>query len=170
MQNTIRFVKPCITCQKHCSKLPRLPVQQADIVDRPFDKVAIDIVGPLTVTDNKCRYILVDTATRWPEAVPLREIRTHSHRQQVPIYIGRYCNQMARSSAAERNTHCRRRICTFQYLFQIRITYTNSFRQRSITCFKSYVGSNRNDENRKKIVHTVPRTVKRNGGKIQRHS
>ena len=76
MQNTIRFVKPCITCQKHCSKLPRLPVQQADIVDRPFDKVAIDIVGPLTVTDNKCRYILVDTATRWPEAVPLREIRT----------------------------------------------------------------------------------------------
>ena len=78
MQDIIRFVKSCITCQKHCNKLPRLPVQQADIVDRPFDKVAIDIVGPLTVTDNKCRYILtlIDTATRWPEAVPLREIRT----------------------------------------------------------------------------------------------
>ena len=78
MQDIIRFVKSCITCQKHCNKLPRLPIQQADIVDRPFDKVAIDIVGPLTVTDNKCRYILtlIDTATRWPEAVPLREIRT----------------------------------------------------------------------------------------------
>ena len=78
MQDIIRFVKSCITCQKHCNKLPRLPVQQADIVDRPFDKVAIDIVGPLTVTDNKCCYILtlIDTATRWPEAVPLREIRT----------------------------------------------------------------------------------------------
>ena len=78
MQDIIRFVKSCITCQKHCNKLPRLPVQQADIVDRPFDKVAIDIVGPLTVTDNKYRYILtlIDTATRWPEAVPLREIRT----------------------------------------------------------------------------------------------
>ncbi|KAK3758007.1 hypothetical protein RRG08_058314 [Elysia crispata] len=42
---------------------------------------AVDSLGPtlLTVT-NKCRYIhvvtLVDTATRWPEAVPLREIRT----------------------------------------------------------------------------------------------
>ena len=47
-------------------------------MDRLFDKVAIDIVGPLTVTDNKCRYILilVDTATRWPKAVPLRDIRT----------------------------------------------------------------------------------------------
>ena len=70
MQDTIRFVKSCIICRKHCNKFPRLPVQQADIVVRPFDKVAIDIVGPLTVTDNKCRYILtlVDTATRWPEA------------------------------------------------------------------------------------------------------
>ncbi|KAK3771623.1 hypothetical protein RRG08_047880 [Elysia crispata] len=78
MQDTIRFVKSFITCQKHCNKLPRLPVQQADIVDRPFDKIAIDIVGPFTVTDSKCRYILtlVDTATRWPEAVPLRDIRT----------------------------------------------------------------------------------------------
>ncbi|KAK3795144.1 hypothetical protein RRG08_028345 [Elysia crispata] len=78
MQDTIRFVKSCITCLKHCNKLPRLPAQQADIVDRPFDKVAIDIVGPFTVTDNKCRYILtlVDTAARWPEAVPLRDTRT----------------------------------------------------------------------------------------------
>ena len=76
MQDTMCFVKSCITCQKHCNKLPRLSAQQADIVDRPFDKVAIDIVGPLTVTDNKWRYILVDAATRWPEAVPLRDIRT----------------------------------------------------------------------------------------------
>ena len=78
MQDIKRFVKSRITCQKHCNKLPRLPVQQADIVDRPFDKVAIDTVGPLTVTDNKCRYILtlVDTATRWSETVPLRDIRT----------------------------------------------------------------------------------------------
>ena len=40
-------------------------------MDRLFDKVAIDIVGPLTVTDNKCRYIYI-----WPEAVPLRDMRT----------------------------------------------------------------------------------------------
>ena len=44
-------------------------------MDRPFDKVAIDLMGPLTVIGNKCRHILtlVDTATRWPETVPLRE-------------------------------------------------------------------------------------------------
>ena len=66
MQDNTRFVKPCITCKNHCNKLPRLPVQQEDIVDRPFDKVTLEIVSPLTVTDNKCCYILtlVDTATR----------------------------------------------------------------------------------------------------------
>ena len=75
MQDTMRFVKSCTTCQKQCYKLLRLPVQQEDIVDRPF-KVTLEIVSPLTVT-NKCRYILtlVDTTTRWPEAVSLREIR-----------------------------------------------------------------------------------------------
>ena len=77
MQDTIPFVKSYITSQKHCNKLPRLPVQQADFMNGSFDKVAVDIVGPVTVID-KCRYTLrlIDTATRWPEAVPLREIRT----------------------------------------------------------------------------------------------
>ncbi|KAK3794400.1 hypothetical protein RRG08_000530 [Elysia crispata] len=71
MQDTTRFVKSCITFQKQCNKLPRLPAQQGYIVDRPFDKVAIDLMGPLTVTGNKCRHILtlVDTATRYHKTV-----------------------------------------------------------------------------------------------------
>ncbi len=37
---------------------------------KPFDMVGIDFVGPLTVTDNGNKYILVltDYATRWVEA------------------------------------------------------------------------------------------------------
>ena len=62
MQDTIRFVKSCITCQ-------------ADIVDRPF--VNLLYCRP-THKQQVPIYILtlVDTATRWPEAVPLRDIRT----------------------------------------------------------------------------------------------
>ncbi|GFR96164.1 Gypsy retrotransposon integrase-like protein 1 [Elysia marginata] len=78
MNDTLQFVKSCDTCHRTCNRLPRLPVQQADMIDKPFDKVAIDIVGPLPMTESKCRYILtlVDMGTRWPEALPLKEIRT----------------------------------------------------------------------------------------------
>ncbi|GFR83687.1 Gypsy retrotransposon integrase-like protein 1 [Elysia marginata] len=78
MNDSLQFVKSCDTCQRTCNRLPRLPVQQADMIDKPFDKVAIDVVGPLPMTESKCRYILtlVDMGTRWPEALPLKEIRT----------------------------------------------------------------------------------------------
>ncbi|GFN97623.1 gypsy retrotransposon integrase-like protein 1 [Plakobranchus ocellatus] len=72
-----KYVKSCDVCQRNCNKLPNLPIQIADIIDKPFDKVAIDIVGPMMMSDSKNRFILalVDAATRWPEAVPLKSIR-----------------------------------------------------------------------------------------------
>ncbi|GFO36843.1 Zinc finger protein [Plakobranchus ocellatus] len=73
-----KYVKSCDVCQKNCNKLPNLPIQIADIIDKPFDKVAIDIVGPMMMSDSKNRFIftLVDAATRWSEAVPLKSIST----------------------------------------------------------------------------------------------
>lgn len=46
-------------------------------IETPFKRVAVDIVGPLSPpTEEKHRYLLtlVDVATRYPEAVPLRNI------------------------------------------------------------------------------------------------
>ena len=44
------------------------------IIQTPFDRIALDIVGPLPKTSRGHRYILVlvDYATRYPEALPLR--------------------------------------------------------------------------------------------------
>ena len=44
------------------------------IIEVPFDQLALDIVGPLPKTSRGHRYILVmvDYATRYPEALPLR--------------------------------------------------------------------------------------------------
>lgn len=43
-------------------------------IDTPFDRIAVDIVGPLMKSSAGYQYILVmiDYATRYPEAVPLR--------------------------------------------------------------------------------------------------
>ena len=47
------------------------------LIDEPFKRVAVDIIGPLCpVTDNKNRYTVVDYATRYPEAVALPNIET----------------------------------------------------------------------------------------------
>ena len=44
------------------------------IIETLFDRIALDIVGPLPKTSRGHRYILVlvDYATRYPEALPLR--------------------------------------------------------------------------------------------------
>ena len=44
------------------------------ILEVPFDRLALDIVGPLPKTSQGHRYIvvMVDYATRYPEALPLR--------------------------------------------------------------------------------------------------
>ena len=78
MADIANYVKSCDICQRICNKLPRLPIEQADMITTPFDKIAIDIVGPMPITDNKYRYILtvIDLATRWPESIPLKDIRT----------------------------------------------------------------------------------------------
>lgn len=44
------------------------------VVDEPFRRIAMDMVGPLDRSRSGNRYILVvcDYATRYPEAVPLK--------------------------------------------------------------------------------------------------
>ena len=49
------------------------------LIDTPFKRVAVDIVGPIELrSDKKSRYILtmIDYATRYPEAVALPSIET----------------------------------------------------------------------------------------------
>jgi len=57
----------------------RVPLGRMPLIDTPFKRVAIDIVGPIfPITDRKNRYILtlVDYATRYPEAIALPSIET----------------------------------------------------------------------------------------------
>jgi len=51
------------------------------VIDTPFDRVAVDIVGLIfAATEKGNRYILtmVDYATRYPEAQPLKDIHAET--------------------------------------------------------------------------------------------
>ena len=60
---------------------PRAPLGDMPLIDQPFKRVANDLVGPIaSASDKRHRYILtlVDYATRYPEAVPLKNIDTET--------------------------------------------------------------------------------------------
>lgn len=76
-----RFCISCDICQRTVDKgrVPKAPLGVMPLIDTPFRRVAIDLVGPIyPATDRGNRYILtlVDFATRYPEAVPLKQIDT----------------------------------------------------------------------------------------------
>ena len=70
----------CQTCEQ-CQFMSkgkqsnRLLLRPLPIVDTPFKRVGIDIKGPLPVTEQGNKYILVvcDYATRYPEAIPISD-------------------------------------------------------------------------------------------------
>ncbi|XP_021371318.1 uncharacterized protein LOC110461908 [Mizuhopecten yessoensis] len=76
-----RYCRSCDTCQRTFpkGKVGKVPIGSMPLIDTPFQRVAIDIAGPLDpVTERGNRYILtiVDYAMRYPEAVPLKSIET----------------------------------------------------------------------------------------------
>ena len=77
------FCRSCDVCQKTTAKgsVPRAPLGDMPLIDMPFRRVAVDLVGPiLPPSDKRHQYILtlVDNATRYPEAVPPKNIETET--------------------------------------------------------------------------------------------
>ena len=76
-----RYCRSCDQCQKTepRGRIAKVPLGHLPLVDVPFQRVGVDIVGPITpASDRGNRYLLVmvDYATRYPEAVPLKSIDT----------------------------------------------------------------------------------------------
>ncbi|XP_075726234.1 uncharacterized protein LOC142767871 [Rhipicephalus microplus] len=76
-----RFVASCDICQRTVPKgrVPHVSLGQSPVIDTPFKRVAIDIVGPIRPPSGQGNHYiltLVDCATRYPEAVALPGIET----------------------------------------------------------------------------------------------
>ncbi len=71
------YCRTCPECQLAAGKAPAIaPLVSVPAVGTPFEKIAVDVIGPLQKTQKGNRFILVicDYATRYPEAYPLREV------------------------------------------------------------------------------------------------
>jgi len=73
-----RHVRSCHICQKTGKKIQKATMVKMPIISIPFERVAIDLIVDVLKSTEGHRYILtvVDMATRYPEAVPLKKIDT----------------------------------------------------------------------------------------------
>ena len=92
------FLVFCKDCQmnKLVRVKTRLPMKITDTPTEPFERIQIDIVGPLPIT-NKNRYILTiqDNFSKYCEAIALKEI------DSVKIGILRYTSTILRVARDE---------------------------------------------------------------------
>ena len=72
----------CDACQKTTPKGRETPVPLGNIplVDIPFQRIAFDIIGAMPQSTEGHKYVLtvVDYATRYPEAVALKDVKAKS--------------------------------------------------------------------------------------------
>ena len=78
-----RFCQSCDVCQKTIpkGKVTRVPLEKMPVIEIPFQRVAVDLVGPICpASERGHKYVLtvVDYATRYPEAVALKKIDTET--------------------------------------------------------------------------------------------
>jgi len=81
--DVVRYCHSCDICQRTVikGKVTKTPLEKMPLIEIPFQRVAVDLVGPIApVTDKWNRYILtmMDYATRYPEAVFLKSIEAET--------------------------------------------------------------------------------------------
>ena len=74
------YCRSCHTCQvggKPNQKISTAPLKPIPAFDEPFSRVIVDCVGPLPKTKSGNQYLLtiMCASTRFPEAIPLRNIK-----------------------------------------------------------------------------------------------
>lgn len=77
--DAVKYCQSCPQCQLTAPgrNRERAPLISMPIIETPFSRIAMDIVGPLERSSAGHKYILVicDYATRYPEAFPLKKIK-----------------------------------------------------------------------------------------------
>ena len=68
-----KYIANCILCRWDKAKVQQYPLQMTEIPDRPFDKIAIDLVTDWKTSTSGNKHILTitDHLTGWPEAFPI---------------------------------------------------------------------------------------------------
>ena len=76
-QDILDWCKQCERCQKaKKANQSKAPLQPIPVLTEPFEKLAFDLVGPFPRSVDGFKYVLtgICLATRYPEAIPVKDI------------------------------------------------------------------------------------------------
>ena len=84
-----KYIANCILCHKEKAKGQHYPLQMVEIPDRPFNKIAIDLITECNTSTSGNKHILtiIDHLTGWPEAFPIPDKTTDTI---VSTFINEY--------------------------------------------------------------------------------
>ena len=68
-----KCIANCTLCHREKAKVQNYPLHMMEIPNRPFDKIAIDLVTECETSTSRNKHILtiIDHLTGWPEAFPI---------------------------------------------------------------------------------------------------
>ena len=68
-----KYIANCALCHREKAKIQNYPLQMTQIPNRPFDKIAIDLVTECetSTSGNKHILIIINHLTGWPDAFPI---------------------------------------------------------------------------------------------------
>ena len=68
-----KYIANCILCHREKAKIQNYPLQMMEIPDRPFDKIATNLITESVTSTSGNKHILtiIDHLTGWPEAYPI---------------------------------------------------------------------------------------------------
>ena len=75
-----KYIANCTFCQREMAKVQSYPLQMAEIPERPFDKISMNLVTEYKTITSGNRHILtiIDHLTGWLEAFPIPD-KSHRH-------------------------------------------------------------------------------------------
>ena len=67
------YIQRCPACHQEKARVQSYPLHMTEIPDRPFNKIAMDLVTDFTESNKGNKHILtiIDLLTGWPEAIPI---------------------------------------------------------------------------------------------------
>lgn len=87
------WARTCSVCQKgNKSRQVRSPLVPLPVISTPWERITLDVVGPLPRSRKGYRYILtiIDHASRYPEAIPLKRIDARSTCEALIPVLARF--------------------------------------------------------------------------------